>query len=165
MECRSGRGGRQLRTAADQAWLGANLRRRQGHVGAKAQGRYNFWLMRRWLIIFMLTLLPLQLSWAEAASYCAHETGVAAQHFGHHEHRHSAGDTAAANAADNGVPGTQAAADLDCGACHAGCAIAIVGSVITTPHSAPPTFVAPAALRLSAPPLSLPDRPNWARLA
>ena len=117
--------------------------------------------MRRWLILFLLTVLPLQFSWAEAASYCAHETsGASAQHFGHHEHHH-----AASAAADDAASANASGVDLDCGACHAGCALAIVGSVGAVPTLALPTFVQPHPLRMTAPPLSLPDRPNWARLA
>lgn len=53
--------------------------------------------MRRWLTVFLLILLPLQLSWAVAATYCAHEADPAVNHIGHHQHRH---ETAAA------VPGS-----------------------------------------------------------
>lgn len=117
--------------------------------------------MRRWLILFLLTVLPIQFSWAEAASYCAHETGAAAaQHFGHHEHQH-----ASSAASDEAVSANAAGVDLDCGACHAGCALAMVGSLGSMPSLAPATFVQPHPLRVTAPPLSLPDRPNWARLA
>ena len=42
--------------------------------------------MRRWIAILMLIVMPLQLSWAVAATYCMDEEGTAAQHFGHHFH-------------------------------------------------------------------------------
>jgi hypothetical protein len=45
--------------------------------------------MRKILILFLLVMLPFQLSWAGAGVYCQHETGQAAQHFGHHEHKHT----------------------------------------------------------------------------
>ena len=49
--------------------------------------------MRRWLFIFLLLVLPFQMVWAAAAPYCAHEVNPSAKkHFGHHEHKHSAGD-------------------------------------------------------------------------
>lgn len=48
--------------------------------------------MRRWLAVFLLILLPLQLSWAVAATYCGHEADPAARHVGHHEHRHEGDD-------------------------------------------------------------------------
>ena len=56
--------------------------------------------MRRWLAVFLLILLPLQLSWAVAAAYCGHDGqvegavitgsdgGAMPPHVGHHEHRH-----------------------------------------------------------------------------
>ncbi len=59
--------------------------------------------MRKWLAILLISLLSLQASWAAAASYCAHEQGAAARHFGHHEHQH------ALEAATDGV-GTAAGA-------------------------------------------------------
>ena len=44
--------------------------------------------MRKVLAILLISLLSLQASWAAAASYCRHEQGAAARHFGHHEHQH-----------------------------------------------------------------------------
>lgn len=44
--------------------------------------------MRRWLALVLLCLLPLQVSWAVVADYCAHERGQAVQHFGHHDDEH-----------------------------------------------------------------------------
>jgi hypothetical protein len=73
--------------------------------------------MPRWTIIFLLIFLPLQATWAVAGGYCQHETGQAAQHFGHHEHLHHA-----AKAADDGherqSKPTSAAMDSDCEFCH-----------------------------------------------
>ncbi|WP_338016823.1 DUF2946 family protein [Noviherbaspirillum sedimenti] len=40
-------------------------------------------------MILLLTILPLQYSWAAAAVYCEHEQGHVA-HFGHHGHQHQA---------------------------------------------------------------------------
>lgn len=66
--------------------------------------------MRRFILIFMMVLLPLQWSWAAAASVCAHEQGTS--HFGHHEHQHASGE---AVHADDG----QALVDHpDCQGCH-----------------------------------------------
>jgi flagellar capping protein FliD len=44
--------------------------------------------MRRFLLIFLVVMMPLQLSWAAVSSYCQHESGTASKHFGHHEHQH-----------------------------------------------------------------------------
>ena len=38
----------------------------------------------RRFIYLVLTILALQLSWSVVAAYCEHESGRAAQHFGHH---------------------------------------------------------------------------------
>ena len=46
--------------------------------------------MRRFLVLIMLCMLPLQISWAVVADYCGHEQGKAAQHFGHHDDEHKA---------------------------------------------------------------------------
>lgn len=47
-----------------------------------------FDLMKKLLLIFLLAILPLQVSWAAVAVYCQHEEEVTSQHFGHHEHEH-----------------------------------------------------------------------------
>lgn len=69
--------------------------------------------MRRFILVFMMLLLPLQWSWAAAASVCGHESGNA--HFGHHEHQH-AGDVQAGDAQDLAAepPGEHP----DCHSCH-----------------------------------------------
>jgi hypothetical protein len=70
--------------------------------------------MRRTLVILMMLLLPLQATWAVAASICDHETGTAS-HFGHHEHQHHGAEVE--NGADDA--GTQPGAyHADCGVCH-----------------------------------------------
>lgn len=69
--------------------------------------------MRRYLLIFMMCLLPLQWSWAAAASVCEHEQGAA--HFGHHEHLHS-DDAHAGNASASANEALQP--HPDCHTCH-----------------------------------------------
>lgn len=87
--------------------------------------------MRRWLVLFLLAVLPLQFSWAAVAGYCQHEK-VAARiaHFGHHDHDHEAIQHAAhasheAASADHDheahAKKTPLAMDDDCGSCHQGC--------------------------------------------
>lgn len=41
--------------------------------------------MRRWFLIFLLFLLPFQLSWAASAAYCQHERDTQPEHWGHHQ--------------------------------------------------------------------------------
>jgi hypothetical protein len=117
--------------------------------------------MRRFLMIFLLVLMPLQLSWAALASYCQHESGVAAQHLGHHEHQHQA----QADEPDQGKPKSFGMADADCGFCHACCA-----TIVSAPQKIPPLSIAFVSFRwppdtLASLSLSRPERPNWAALA
>lgn len=71
--------------------------------------------MRRYVLIFMMLLLPLQWSWAAAAGACQHEAG--GTHFGHHEHRHEApgGQPATGGEANDPSP---FALDPDCQVCQ-----------------------------------------------
>jgi hypothetical protein len=95
--------------------------------------------MRRWLVLVLLLLmLPFQLAWAAAAPYCAHETqSVVAKHFGHHEHRHQAGDQSVPAAEDSGD--AAGAYHADCGSCNlsAGASLPTPGvEVALAPHDA-----------------------------
>jgi hypothetical protein len=75
--------------------------------------------MRRWVFALLLFVVPFQLVWGSAATYCAHEASVSAKkHFGHHEHKHQAGgEMSATDDADD----TKGAFHADCGSCHLGC--------------------------------------------
>ncbi|WP_082367864.1 hypothetical protein [Piscinibacter sakaiensis] len=123
--------------------------------------------MRRWLAILLLVLLPTQMSWAAVADYCAHETGAAADHVGHHDHTdhgHAPAtvDVSDQSGADEGAASTP---DADCGHCHGQCT-GMLASLATATHdratSAPtPAGDAPCAAHAAA----QPERPQWARLA
>ena len=120
--------------------------------------------MRRWLAIFMLTLLPLQFSWTAVAAYCGHESGKHAQHLGHHEHQHTGQATAAKNSApaDHGTP---AGFDFDCGHCHGTCAsmpAPMAGTATLTLASHPVTRDEATVRTLAQSP---PERPQWLPLA
>ncbi len=113
--------------------------------------------MRRWLTILLLMLLPFQFSWAAVASYCQHETGAAAQHLGHHEHKHQV------DANHDGEPDTSltGSVDNDCGICHASCGVAIFGA-IDLPLVSRVSFAIPwTPGNLTSPPDTPPERPNW----
>ncbi|MET1115570.1 MAG: hypothetical protein ABWY08_11560 [Comamonas sp.] len=76
--------------------------------------------MHRLVLVFLLLLLPVQWTWAAASSICRHESGAASQHFGHHDHRHEAGVSGAAEVQKVSEAGTQLS-DLphaDCASCH-----------------------------------------------
>jgi len=120
--------------------------------------------MRRWLAILMLTLLPLQFSWAAVAAYCGHETGKHAQHLGHHEHQHTG---QAATDAD-GAPADQktpAGFDFDCGHCHGSCASmpALAGDMTPLTLASHPVTPVEGIVRTLA--QSPPERPQWLPLA
>jgi hypothetical protein len=117
--------------------------------------------MKHLIAIVVAVLLPLQLSWGVAATYCQHETTPqGAKHFGHHTHVHT--DAQQEAKASSGKLMT----DVDCSFCHA------------SPAAALPDFDAlPSARVQTSVPLSLgnprhpsapqrtPDRPQWPRLA
>ncbi len=121
--------------------------------------------MRRWLLIFLMVLLPLQLSWAAVASYCEHESsGATTQHLGHHEHQHEI-DAGPVDSSNGKTTGTSGAVDLDCGTCHAGgCAVMLQPLKVLMVKLPSKTHSEPA-LHLASQPASLPERPNWACLA
>lgn len=123
--------------------------------------------MRRWLVIALLVLVPLQLSWAAVGAYCGHETDSrGAAHLGHHAHEHHAhsadADADAAQAPDQAhAPPSLGQFDQDCGTCHLGMA------ALPVPATALPALAHSEALiqgrvphYRSADPRRL-ERPNW----
>ncbi|MBB3178002.1 hypothetical protein FHW64_002413 [Variovorax sp. Sphag1AA] len=117
--------------------------------------------MRRFIVIFMMLLLPLQWGWAAAASVCEHEAGGA--HFGHHEHKHTGAGKATADKSE--VP---PATDLpgyhpDCHSCHGMGAACVPASPAGAPgwrDSTPPSasgkfFPDPPIQGLLRPPMPL----------
>lgn len=84
--------------------------------------------MRRWLSILFLVMLPFQFSWAAAASYCQHETGKLASHFGHHEHKHQGAKVKSGAPERSDAVNKLGALDDDCALCHLGCEAPIAAS-------------------------------------
>jgi hypothetical protein len=76
---------------------------------------YSARAMRRLVLVFMMCLLPLQWSWAAAASLCAHEAG--GSHYGHHEHKHDACASSSQDAEESADTQRQGA-HPDCQVCH-----------------------------------------------
>lgn len=77
--------------------------------------------MRRLVFVFLLIWFPLQISWAAVSSYCQHEKGAAAQHFGHHDHVHHAPSVDDKSGSDpKGKDGhfQNGSVDNDCASCH-----------------------------------------------
>lgn len=123
--------------------------------------------MRRRLVIVLMFLLPLQFSWAAAATYCRHEAGEGTMHLGHHVHSHGeSGAHAHAEGHPEDKPGNagQATLDDDCAYCH-GFYLKLVQ--IEHPDASPAfsTSVPPYQTRsATAPDPDRLERPNW-RLA
>lgn len=115
--------------------------------------------MRRLLAIFLLLFLPLQMSMAAVAMYCEHESGSKAAHLGHHEHEHEASDNTGSD--DQTTKG----AHLDCGPCHASCALPLCSPEQALNVSAMHLSASAVASAPSAPPPSRPERPKWFSLA
>lgn len=68
--------------------------------------------MRRFIAAFLLLFIPLQASFAAAASYCNLETADTPTHFGHHEH---------VDSLPTPEPDEPKKLDSECGVCHLGC--------------------------------------------
>lgn len=88
--------------------------------------------MRRLFLILLLAMLPLQFSWAVAASYCQHEQGKTVTHFGHHAHDH------AGKADSDGDTASKAQPDNDCCICHlAGTSVVPLTAPVIIPSDNP----------------------------
>ncbi|GAA0190093.1 CDF family cobalt-zinc-cadmium transporter CzcI [Ralstonia insidiosa] len=115
--------------------------------------------MRRFVLIFVLLILPFQFSWAAAARYCQHEKATATWHLGHHEHRHQQpeGKTDAEK---------KPFVDTDCGVCHLVSLPFVYGQtqdvLIANRVEVTDTQHASEFSSLNA---RAPDRPQWQRLA
>lgn len=117
---------------------------------------YNL-AMARFFLILLLSIFPLQMSWAMTSAYCQHEQGQAAHHFAHHEHQHHADNTTDTS----GTPANSGDLDNDCSACH------LTAYTLPTPVMALPlalTAARPVSV-ISTPILSIPsappEKPNW----
>lgn len=88
--------------------------------------------MRRFILVLLLAILPLQWSWAAVANVCQHEVDRTAQHLGHHGHEHaSVGvDKVTDASSDDGVPETKTSFDADC---HGHGFTALMGSSLVSP--------------------------------
>lgn len=117
--------------------------------------------MRRVLLVFLLVLMPIQFAWSSVASYCGHESGVAAKHVGHHAHEHDGAKTPDMQK----KVGSIAVPDDDCSTCHT-----------SAPSPPPADFEVESRAPHFATPLleptpdssaiaDTPDRPNWSLAA
>lgn len=103
----------------------------------------------------MLTLFPLQATWAAVGVYCQHESGVAAKHFGHHAHQHKADDS-------KSDKGSLPKIDADCTFCYAGGVANLTSSFgipLDTLNLVPPPVDPNAVFSFLH---ERPERPKWA---
>ena len=115
--------------------------------------------MRRLLLIFLLVVVPFQLSWGAAAAYCRHESNPAVSHFGHHGHKH-----AVSSEESKSSPAKLQLADTDCTVCQ----LAGIGFAPTPESSLSLGLTSiDAEAELKPPTASLrpspPERPQWQR--
>jgi hypothetical protein len=114
--------------------------------------------MKKYLLILLMLMLPVQYAWSAAAVYCQHEQG-APSHFGHHAHQHKV------KADDKGAHGKVQSADSDCEYCH------MFSHAFFIPFDTRPTtpllanYTAPASIPYTSHIPRRPPRPNWSRVA
>lgn len=99
--------------------------------------------MKKFSLILLLLLLPLQFTFAAVSSYCADKTVKATAHLGHHEHSgdKKIHDSPKVNLVEKAVT------DSDCHFCHSVFAnLPVTFAGLTTPEISLPTNVAPLLL-------------------
>lgn len=108
-------------------------------------------MMKRFVAILILLIMPLQVVFAAAAEYCEVEKPGSGQHFGHHAHA-----TDSDQSDTGGKDGKSKTGDSNCGFCHLGCAqgqvsafalpLSSVGHVKTTVEVLVPSDNSPPGL-------------------
>ena len=131
---------------------------RREAVAPKPWRRYNLPAMKRLALVLLILMLPLQFCWAGVSAYCKHESGTAAQHFGHHDHQHQ-------KSIDTGDDGAQSKAHPDCGYCHFAHSYAVPPSVSVPVSACNAAAIAPQHNTQASFVPEGPDRPNWMHLA
>jgi cytochrome c553 len=120
--------------------------------------------MRRWLLIFLLVLLPFQFSWASASAYCQHERDTQPEHWGHHESETRGTDRSHSGEGAQKNSSTQPNAVVgECAVCHAGYAQhadASVAPVLAAVHVTQALRAMPAE-RFASHISDVPLRPDW----
>lgn len=112
--------------------------------------------MRVFLVLLLLTLMPLQFSAASAETRCGHVPGTQRQQAMHHQ----AGDGQADKGDEVWVAG-DSGFDFDCGTCHANCAAAVTATIASIAISAGTERAEHLAERRSRLWHEQPYRPQW----
>jgi hypothetical protein len=125
--------------------------------------------MKRYLVIFLLVLLPLKLSWAAMVGYCQHETGVTANHPGHYNQNHGKNQNHEHASADHQEPAENASPsacmDHECATCHLGCSAALLSDLNTITATSSDDRPLHLQATASQPSSERPERPQWPMLA
>lgn len=115
--------------------------------------------MARRFVYILLAVIALQFSWSAVAAYCMHETGRAAQHFGHHQHVEDGDEFPVANK-DTPAVVKKFSVHSHCASCHHA-TVAIdtfhVPLYLHVAAAAPDTEIVP----LSSVYIPPPERPQW----
>ena len=112
--------------------------------------------MRAFLVLLMITLLPLQFSAAAVVACCGHAATMQGPQATHHQ----PGQWQAVEGVEDAAAG-DSTLDLECGTCHANCAAAV--SVTTAPAADPAGMerVEHLVERFLPPWHERPYRPQW----
>jgi hypothetical protein len=118
--------------------------------------------MKRLILIFLLAILPFQLSWAALASYCqdesASQTLQTPQHFGHHDHAAQI-KSASAKAGEKDKSDSTSA---ECETCHLSCTKFFLPLPVTgTPVENRVLYTAQASPIYLCPVATPPEEPDW----
>jgi hypothetical protein len=119
--------------------------------------------MVRRLVYIIAAIIALQFSWTAVSAYCTHETGKAAQHFGHHQHVED-GDEVPFASKDAPSVVKKFAVHAHCASCHH--ATVAIGTwqaplYLHWTSAAPTGDVVPLTSIYTSPP----ERPQWGSAA
>ncbi|MFM2085486.1 MAG: hypothetical protein RLZZ237_355 [Pseudomonadota bacterium] len=121
--------------------------------------------MKKFFLLLLLFVLPLQMSWAAASAYCQHEEGKAAQHLGHHSHQHKAGSDKQADKQASIDKQAKGQPHSDCNVCHG------IGHAWLPVSASMPVFDTASNAIDTASPFYIshipdgPKRPDWSPVA
>lgn len=123
--------------------------------------------MRRWFMLFMLIVLPLQFTSAAAATYCRHESSGLAKHFGHHEHRHKAVSDGKPSLSSmvGDLEKSSAFGDFDCEYCHLAAVYPLLTGLVSPNAVVEQTTATEALFDFGSRDPDEFERPNWSSLA
>lgn len=121
--------------------------------------------MKKFLLIILLTILPIQYAWSMAAVYCQHEQlneKHPVSHFGHHGHQHQA--QAGDEDDDDHQPG-KTKVHSDCEVCHHAVQVSVLDAPGVATLATSSGYAPPATAQYLSHIAEGPPRPNWLLVA